>query len=706
MFPAAALIFVTIPAFAQPPASNRYAVFLQDPPVSARFRTRIEMDTAAGRTYRQQIETRQQDTLRELAARNIPVSGSVSTLLNAVFVIATPDRLAELESLPGVLGVRQMRRGKKALNKATQLMNAPAAWTKLGGQGNAGAGIKIAILDTGIDQTHPAFQDPSLTMPPGFPLCTAGHPEDCAYTNNKVIVARSYVRMIGAGTGPADSMPDDFSPRDHDGHGTAVASIAAGNLNTGSLAISGMAPKAYLGSYKIYGSDGVNDWPSEDVWIQAIEDAHTDGMDVANFSSGLPALTGATDTGAACGLPAGTPCDPLAAAFEAAAQAGMVIVVSAGNEGVSFSSALTFPQFNSISIARDRTFGHRRRRDPQLPRPRTDRQRPRHRAHQPSRHLRRVWRLFLLPLFLGANQAPLIDVAQLGDSGFACTAALPAYSLAGAFALIQNDPNSTTCDPGTAATNAQSAGAVGIVFYMSTVSAAVNPEGLNFVGPAVMIAHTDGLALKTFIDANPGRTVSIDAAGREQSIAVYSQTWGFSPALTPNMVATFSSIGPAPDGSLKPDLVATGGFDSALYPDVNDSFLATPSGMYTAAQNYDPSGVLFSTNRYAAGDGTSFSSPLVAGAAALVKQAHPTFTAAQIKSALVNSAAQSVLTDDFFDSVDVQSIGNGVLDAGAATAVTVTAEPSTVSFGFLKTPCRSPSPSRSPTRVPPPSNSR
>ena len=74
-------------------------------------------------------------------------------------------------------------------------------YDQLGGMGNAGAGIKIAVIDSGIDQTHPAFQDSSLQLPAGFPKCTPG---DCAYTTNKVIVARSYVKQIGAGTDPTN----------------------------------------------------------------------------------------------------------------------------------------------------------------------------------------------------------------------------------------------------------------------------------------------------------------------------------------------------------------------------------------------------------------------------------------------------------------------------------------------------------------------
>ena len=168
-----------------------------------------------------------------------------------------------------------MRQGKADMNRATQLINAPAAWTALGGQTNGGAEIKVAIFDSGIDQTHPAFNDAGYTAPAGFPKCTDGHPEDCAYTNKKVIVARSYVRQSAKADGKnaASSRPDDFSPRDRDGHGSGVASVVAGNVNTGAVTFSGVAPKAFLGSYKIYGSPYVNDYFTEDVLIKAVEDA-------------------------------------------------------------------------------------------------------------------------------------------------------------------------------------------------------------------------------------------------------------------------------------------------------------------------------------------------------------------------------------------------------------------------------------------------
>ncbi|MEO8368529.1 MAG: S8 family serine peptidase, partial [Candidatus Solibacter sp.] len=338
------------PSFGQY-ARNRYALILQDEPVAARYTSHEQLRTSAADGYRRQLATRHAAVRSELQRRGVPVISSVSEVLNAVFVSATEDRLAELSAIPGVIGVRPMRKMKLTLNKATQLMNAPAAWNLVGGQSKAGAGIKIGILDTGIDQNHPAFQDSTLTAPSGFPKCS-GSADACSYTNSKVIVARSYVSNIVIGNqadpkNPAqDSIPDDYSPRDRIGHGSAVASAAAGNVNSnGSVTFSGMAPKAWLGNYKIWGSPSVNEAPPEDVWITALNDAVADGMDVINMSSGGSALTGPLDTGDKCGAAANVPCDPLAMAFENAAKT-VVVVVAAGNDGT---GGYNYPTFNSIS---------------------------------------------------------------------------------------------------------------------------------------------------------------------------------------------------------------------------------------------------------------------------------------------------------------------------------------------------------------------
>ena len=139
---------------------------------------------------------------------------------------------------------------KRHLNRALDLMNVRTAWSSLNGEANAGAGVKIAVLDTGIDQNHAAFQENGLQYPAGFPK------GESSYTNRKVISARSYVNML-VGTDPKFTRPDDLSPRDRVGHGTAVAMIAAGGQNTGPVAtITGVAPRAWLGNYKVLGRLG------------------------------------------------------------------------------------------------------------------------------------------------------------------------------------------------------------------------------------------------------------------------------------------------------------------------------------------------------------------------------------------------------------------------------------------------------------------
>ena len=666
-----------VPGFGQY-ARNRYALILQDEPVASRFVTREAMHTAAADGYRRQVAQAQSAVHQELARRGVNVISSVSEVLNAVFVSAPPERVAELAAIPGVLGVRPMRVMHMELNKATQLMNAPTAWNLVGGQSKAGAGIKIGILDTGIDQNHPAMQDSSLAYPSGFPKCS-GSTDACNYTNTKVIVARSYVSQIVVGNesdpnNPAiDSIPDDYSPRDRIGHGTAVASAAAGNTNTGSVTFSGMAPKAWVGNYKIWGSPYVNENPPEDVWVTALNDAILDGMDVISMSSGGIALTGPLDSGAACGVPAGTPCDVLATAFENAAKTA-VVVVAAGNSG---SDGYNYPSFNTISspgtapstIAVGATTNSH--------------------GMAPSvkvlgsgvpSNLTNITAIpsdsYFYPSAYGSNTAPLVDAATAGDA-FACNALTPG-SLNGAFALVQRGPTSGACTFDVKAGNAQDAGAVGMIMFMSSDSPPLTPtfaiETVDaFNGPVVGLSNADGVALKNYLAAHSGLSVTIDLAGLEVDINTYSQTVQFSPPVLANQLASYSSFGPnAGDGAIKPEIVATGGLDVFLMPDPNDSYLYPYSGMYMAAQKYDPLGLLYSDNGYAAADGTSFATPLVSGAAALVKQAHPNYTVAQIKSALVNTAAQDVTTDDFGNAVNVEWLGAGRLDAGLAANANVT----------------------------------
>ena len=653
-----ALLLFVLPCAAQ--VSDRYAVVLAEPPLAARYGTRAELFTPAGVTARAQVEASQGTFQTALEARQFSVTGASSLLLNAVFVSTSPGRLAELENMPGVLGVVRLRKYKRSLNKALPLLGADLAWPAVGGFPNAGKGIRIGIIDTGVDQTHPSLQDNTLQAPPGFPKCDA--PANCVgFTNSKVIVARSYVRRLAAGTGtvdPATSTPDDYSARDRSGHGTAVATSAAGNSSSGAVPISGVAPKAWVGSYKVFGSPQVNDTTSDDVLIAALEDALADGMDVISVSVGTPALSGPTDSGTACGNRAGVPCDPAGAAFEAAAQKGALIVVAGGNQGA---EGLNYPTFGSITspgtapsviTVGGTTNSHGFTPAVRVPGPAVPTNISAITA-QPTDAFAPY----------GASAGPLLDVARLGDDGYACNP-LPAGALTNAFALIQRGPaGDGACAFNTKMHNAVTAGATAVIFYdyPDDPDWPITPSNLGSFGqPAVILANADGVNLKMYLQTNPGATVIIDPAGSDLV------------SVNPNELVYYSSMGPATGtNGIKPDLVtvAGGGQNGDL--------------IYMGTQTWDPLGELYSATGYIAAAGTSFATPLAAGAAALVKQAHPEYSAAQVKSALVNTAAQDVLNDDSGDPVKVTQTGGGRLLANLGIQTNVTIAPASVSFGVV-----------------------
>lgn len=613
--------------------AGRYAVILSEAP------------TTAG--ARQRVLAAQTDVRRQLAARGVHVTGSAQWLLNALFVSASSDQAEQLRSMPGVKAVLPVHRYHLLLDKAIPLQNVPAAWSVLGGKDTAGAGVKIAIIDTGIDQTHPGFQAPSLTPPAGFPKCSGA---DCAFTNNKVIVARSYIALLAAGTGPnpaADSRPDDLSPRDHVGHGTALGMIAAGVTNTGPMAtITGVAPGAFLGNYKVFGSPGVNDGTTGDVVVQALEDALNDGMDIAVLALGSSAFSGALETGGACGLPPGVPCDPEAIAVENAVRSGLTVVAAAGNSG---DSGIDVPTLNTIEspatapsviAAGASTNSHFFTSSVRV-----------QGANVPQ-NLQFIAAAFSDgPLPNGPLTAPLKDVAALDGNGLACFA-LPPGSLSGAFALILR--SRAACSFAAKAQNAQDAGANGVIIIQEDgLSSIVPPGGLNETQiPMVMIDNAAGQSLKSYLDSNPKATATLDPTLAEADSTDFNQ------------IPDFSSRGPSIDLRLKPELVAVA------------------TNLYMAAQKFDPNGVMYSPTGYTVAQGTSFAAPMVAGAVALVKQKNPKYTPAQLKSAVVNSASQDVTASGMAGGV--LSLGNGKMNGGNAVQTAITVDPPVVSFGALK----------------------
>lgn len=650
---------------------ERWLVLLNEKPVVERFPGRIEKIRAAAEPYRQHLLQAQASIRPQIEATHARVTGSLQHLLNGIFVVATPQQAAALRKVSGVKAVTRLRRYYKA--DQLTMSNVAGAWSAgpIGGESNAGAGIKIGIIDTGIDQTHPAFQDPNLVAPSGFPKYD--NTTDQAFTTNKVIVARSYVSDIidsdvsNAADPAAQSRPDDVTARDLDGHGTAVASVAAGITTTyNGISITGVAPKAFLGNYKVFGSDEVNAGASGQGLLQALEDAVSDGMDVVNMSLGSPAwYSGPLDTDPTYCVNSGQPnspiqipsdaCDPLSYEAENAMDQGLVtVVIAAGNQGANgylFNFACGSPPCNNISAPTFSTMGSP--------------------AYAPSAiavagiqndvtYVQQVEISGLQPIAafqsydgpapLAPLTAPLVDATQMGNS---LCSPVGATALSGEIALVLQG----TCDDVTMVTDAQTAGAVGVIEIASSDSYYL-PYGLaGTIIPTFIVAPSDGATLQSYVDSNPGTKATMDP----KPYQVSAQSQGY----LPFSVAYFSSRGPVNEtGALKPDLSAAA--TDFLMP----------------VESYDPSGELFNYSRYGTADGTSFATPMVSGSAALVKQSNPNLTPAQIKSALVNTAAFSnLVTSDGSAQASVSEVGAGLLQTNKAVVSTVQIVPSSVSLG-------------------------
>ena len=235
-------------------------------------------------------------------------------VLDGAAVVVPRDAIPLLRTLPGVKRVDEGASYPVAVIRPSEIVRAAATWQT--GLPNQGAGIKIAIIDDGGDQTHPYFSAAGYTMPPGFPKGQS------AYTTAKVIVARAFAP---AGTTWKYALKP-FDPVES-GHATHVAGIAAGNSGTiaaGSTIVSGIAPRAYIGNYKALSvpTPGVGLDGNAAELVAAIEAAVKDGMDVINLSIGEPEVEPTRDL--------------VATALDGAAAAGVIPVVAAGNDNDDF----------------------------------------------------------------------------------------------------------------------------------------------------------------------------------------------------------------------------------------------------------------------------------------------------------------------------------------------------------------------------------
>ncbi len=588
-------------------------------------------ESAAVEEYTAELEAEKGAALASAGIDRSALVASFSYAANGFSAALTP---AEAESLAGQKGVLSVQRDELHQLHTSEspdflgLDDRRGAWDS----GFTGAGVVVGVIDTGIWPEHPSFaarpdlgappitiDDVDLDPDPAVELFSLGcdfgnttyNPNDAPFScNNKLIGARDmrflYEEFIGSET--------YATARDYDGHGSHTASTAIGNPDVEASIfgrdfgdVSGIAPDAHVVAYSACGNQGCF---GGDLAL-AIDTAVADGVDVINYSIGsdTPGLTGADDI-----------------AFLFAADFGVFVSTSAGNAGPgagTVGAPASVPWVTTVgaslqkkSYVADVITGD---------------------ASQ-SRWTR--WFKRDVGRYEGASitpgtddQLPFVDAANHGnelcDPAVAFTGDITGkvvLCLRGGPARVEK--SSAVAD----------AGGAGMVLY--NVDDVQDLLTDNHVIPSVNVTFSDGIAMKEYIAANGAEaTVEITDGEEERNRG--------------NTMAAFSSRGPvgapASDDIIKPDVTAPG-----------VQILAGNSLTPTLGAQ----GELFQSI-----SGTSMSSPHVAGLLALLKQAHPEWTAAVAKSALMTTARQDVRKQDGETRADPFDFGAGHVDpSGRASA--------------------------------------
>jgi len=509
-------------------------------------------------------------------------------------------------------------------------------WDKLGGKIAAGENVVIGVVDSGIWPENPAYADrvdangnptfDSSGTPAYQPLagwkggCDTGEGFTPQHCNNKLIGARAFragfeaqnlVQHWTEFTSPRDSIA---GAKGHGGHGTHTSTTSGGNngvaanlsgINIGR--VSGMAPRARLAAYKVCwtyvdetnpdGTGSRNSCFTSDS-VAAIHQAVADGVDVINYSiSG--SQTSVTD--------------PVELAFFDAAAAGVFVAASAGNSGPSNAVAHVSPWLTTVAASTHNRFNganltvggatYLGASYNETPLPGTPTILAQDAAMQPFASL---------STFDKQAAARCYNATDRAANNATDAAALDPSKVTGKVLLCERGV-SARVDKSKAVKDAGGAGMI-LIDVSNTTAPIADPHSV----PSVHLNFNDGAIVKAYIAAN---------ANTLSAIGKFSPQVGTTPA--PKM-ADFSSRGPNRHNAnlLKPDLTAPG----------VDVLAGVTADKTQAQRDAIANNIDVPEPNWASYQGTSMSSPHVAGLAALLRQAHPNWSPAAIKSALMTTA--------------------------------------------------------------------
>ncbi len=617
-----------------------YIVQLADPPLVAYAGTvtglqatrpaagkRLDLDAPAVQRYGAYLRQKQAAVRAAIAAA--PVLYDYQIALNGFAVLLTDEEVRALKARGDVARISADAPRHLLTNHTPAFLGLDqpgGLWSQLGGPSRAGEDIVIGVIDTGAWPENPAYADrvdkagkPTFdaagtlaygAAPAGWRGgCVTGEGWSASLCNNKLIGA-NYFNSVFTANGNALDWTEFDSARDsvggavgHGGHGTHTSTTAGGNggvaaqvSGVGLGDVSGMAPRARLAVYKVCwtagnpdGSTGDNGCYQGDT-VAAVEQAIRDGVNVLSFS-----VSGGTGID-----------DPVDQAFLHAVDAGIFVAAAAGNEGPSISVNHVGPWLATVAAT----------------------------THD---------RMMQSTLTLANGQR--YKGASLTTTGLPRTPLIRAEdaSVAGADPLLAPLCYAASDNDGRAVLDPAKVRGKIVVCRRGITARVDKSLAVQQAGGAGMVLVDDGNGLIAEVHAVP--TVHVSTADGAY-IAAYAIGNGAAGALSPfivtrsdvpaPVVAEFSSRGPASAdfGLMKPDLAAPGvdvlaGFTPGMDRDARDAIAAgSAAGL--------PEWSLLS--------GTSMATPHVAGLAALLRQRHPDWSPAAIKSALMTSAGPT-LTD-------------------------------------------------------------
>lgn len=478
-------------------------------------RGKLNPNSAAAKKYLGYLKFQHSEFQRWLQ-RNVPsakITSEYFTVLNGVAVTLNGVAIGKLAQNEDVLTVEYNALYRPDMSESYKLINAGGAWTSAGGRAAAGSGVKVGVIDTGIDETHPFFDPAAFVSPPGFPKCdapdsTTGTPDtNCEHVTAKVIVAKVFFNKAAVAGLDAAAIQS---------HGTHVSGTVAGvtgkTATVASVSIddlSGVAPGAWLGNYNVFPGNLLNS-RSEDI-LNAVEAAVGDGMDVLNLSLG-GGYRGNNDL--------------LAKGLDAAVDAGVVVAVAAGNSGPGpFTVESPGRARNVITVGASTN---------------------QHFVGQPVGYPTLAGTVVGAAVGefdpLGAGSHNLFVSGTATTLSNAC-AGLPLAGVANTVVLVTRG----VCTFSTKVRSAIVAGYVGVIVRNNVAGdpvAMARDGGGGDELPAVMVSKTAGDAIKA---ASPA-TVEVSASFAE-----------FVPTGNEDILAGFSSQGPTfVDEAVKPDLTSVG----------------------------------------------------------------------------------------------------------------------------------------------------